>query len=204
MPAMEDSPDRDWLLIVGAAFEAGIAMLALFLGWWFGVNPLKSFSFELMPVVWGLAGAGVLFLLLVMTERWRLPQFQTIKRMLTDLLGPALNDCRAFELVLFALFIGFCEELMFRGFLQPWIEQSAGYASGLVWSNVLFGLVHAVSLTYGVLAGVAGAYLGWLLDAPGERNLLTPIITHGVYDYLAFLWVIRSYRKERDAENKAL
>jgi hypothetical protein len=40
-------------------------------------------------------------------------------------------------------------------------------------------------------------FLGWLLDATGERNLLVPAMTHAVYDYLAFLWIIRLYRRTR-------
>ena len=92
--------------------------------------------------------------------------------------------------------MGFCEEILFRGVLQPWFEKLGGPTVGLVGSNVLFGLAHIITPLYGVLAGLIGCYLGWLLDCSGERNVLIPVISHAVYDYLAFLVVIRGYRRE--------
>ena len=135
---MEEPLERQTLLLAGGVFEAAIALLALALGWWAGINPLASSTIELLPIVWGLVAAMGLFLLLLISDRLPLPKLKTIKRLLIDLLGPAINACRWYEVVLLALFVGFCEELMFRGLLQPWIEQSAGYAGGLIWSNVLF------------------------------------------------------------------
>lgn len=201
---MQDTPSREWMLIAGGVFEAGIGLMALWLGWWFDVNPLRSLVFGPVAVAWGLGGAAVLFLLLLISDRFKLPQFRVIKKLLIELLGEALSNCRAYEIVLLAVVVGFCEELMFRGLLQPWIEQSAGYAHGLFWSNVIFGLVHCATLAYGILAGITGMFLGWLMDASGERNLLAPMITHGVYDYLAFLWVVRAYRQQHEQQSRAL
>jgi len=36
--------------------------------------------------------------------------------------------------------------------------------------------------------------LGLALDIGGDRNLLTPIIIHGLSDFLAFLALMRRYR----------
>ena len=77
------------------------------------------------------------------------------------------------------------EELLFRGVLHP--------LAGPFWSNVLFGLAHFITPTYAVLAGLLGAYLGGLLEL--SENLLAPIITHGLYDFLAFLVVARECRQ---------
>ena len=40
-----------------------------------------------------------------------------------------------------------------------------------------------------------GLYFGLLLDATGSRNLLVPILAHGLYDYLPFLVLIRTARQ---------
>jgi membrane protease YdiL (CAAX protease family) len=37
------------------------------------------------------------------------------------------------------------------------------------------------------------------MDVSGERNLLAPIITHGLYDFLAFLVVAETARKNNVA-----
>jgi hypothetical protein len=64
--------------------------------------------------------------------------------------------------------------------------------AGLILSNVIFGLLHCITPTYAILAGLIGVYFGLLLDATGTPNLLAPILAHGLYDYLAFLVVIRA------------
>ena len=78
---------------------------------------------------------------------------------------------------------------------------------GLIGASVLFGLAHAASWTYLLYAATIGALLSWLtygwpgLPFPAEApNLLRPIIAHAVYDYIAFLWIVRDYRSQhRDA-----
>jgi membrane protease YdiL (CAAX protease family) len=64
----------------------------------------------------------------------------------------------------------------------------------LIASSIIFGLVHAVTPLYALLATLVGIYLGLAMDYGGERNLLTPIIIHGLYDFLAFLVIVRTYR----------
>jgi membrane protease YdiL (CAAX protease family) len=98
------------------------------------------------------------------------------------------------DLLILAAIAGVSEELLFRGVIQPWIETSWGISAGLILSNIVFGLVHAVTPLYAVLAALVGVYLGLSLDYGGERNLLTPIIIHGFYDFLAFVALMRAYR----------
>ncbi len=95
------------------------------------------------------------------------------------------------------LVAGIGEEFLFRGAIQPLFERWTastgwGWLAGLILSNVIFGLLHCITPTYAVLAGLMGVYFGLLLDATGAPNLLAPILAHGLYDYLAFLVVIRA------------
>ena len=93
-----------------------------------------------------------------------------------------------------ATIAGFSEELLFRGALQPWLENVTGIPTGLVISNAIFALVHAVTPLYALLAMLMGLYLGISLDYGGERNLITPIVIHGFYDFVAFIAILRDYR----------
>ena len=63
---------------------------------------------------------------------------------------------------------------------------------GLLISSLLFGLAHAITRTYVILAGLAGVFFGLQWHYTG--NLLAPIISHAVYDYLAFLKIAREFR----------
>jgi hypothetical protein len=55
--------------------------------------------------------------------------------------------------------------------------------------------LHAVTVTYAVLATAVGAYLGWLALTTG--NLLVPMIAHGLYDFVASVYLIHTVRLEK-------
>jgi membrane protease YdiL (CAAX protease family) len=59
----------------------------------------------------------------------------------------------------------------------------------LVVSSVLFGLLHPITPTYAVLAGLIGAYLGGVWLANG--NLLVVVIVHALYDFIALIYLLR-------------
>lgn len=69
--------------------------------------------------------------------------------------------------------------------------------AGLLGSNLVFALAHFITQTYALLTGLMGVYLGLLLDASGQRNLLIPILAHTIYDFLAFVIVTRTFRLEQ-------
>lgn len=189
--------DRGSFLNLAGLLEGGLLLLACLLGMIPGINPLAHLHFTWEAAAWGVAGAVPMFLLFLVAQRIELGPVRRIRRFLQEALAPPLAACRWYDLILLAALAGIAEEALFRGLLQVWIEQWAdSHIGGLIGSNILFGLAHSVSMTYAGLAGVMGVYLGWLFDATGERNLLTPIITHALYDYLAFLVVVRSYRRE--------
>lgn len=182
--------NRYEFLAVAILFEGSLLGVAGAIGWWFEVDSLASFSVAPDAMGWGLA--AVLPMLALFQVLYALPwePARRIRQMLLDALGPSFAVCRWYDLLLLAVVAGFSEEVLFRGALQPLLT--------LLGSSVLFGLVHPLSLLYVVLAGSMGAYLGWLFEATG--NLLAPIVTHAVYDFLAFLLVTRDYR--RTSENR--
>src|SRR5262249_54526611 len=64
----------------------------------------------------------------------------------------------------------------------------AGPWLGLAAASVLFGLLHAVTPTYAVLATLMGGYLGGLWMATG--NILAPIIVHALYDFVVLYYLL--------------
>jgi len=197
MPNPTPTADRSQLLKLAFYFEGGLAGLALLLGWITDVQPLASMQLTAAAIGAGIVGTTPLFLLFLLFFRYPVGALQPIKRTLIDILGPLLSACRPHELLLLATLAGLSEEMLFRGFLQSWIELKAGTAAGLLGSNLLFGLAHMVTPLYALLAGLVGIYLGLLFDVGEQRNLLTPVIIHALYDYLAFLVVVRAFRSEQ-------
>ena len=52
--------------------------------------------------------------------------------------------------------------------------------------GVVFGLLHAVTPVYALLAGLASVFFGYLYNS--SANLAVPIICHAVYDVGALMW----------------
>jgi membrane protease YdiL (CAAX protease family) len=83
-----------------------------------------------------------------------------------------------------------CEELLFRGVFQAGLEQFSGSTwFALAAGSLIFGLAHPITPAYVALAGLIGAYLGWLWIA--TDNLLPPIVAHGAYDFVALVYLLR-------------
>jgi uncharacterized protein len=178
---------------MAAVFEASLAVLAVALGWLLGQPPLATFHRDVYHAAVGVAATlpPLALFWLCLKCPWR--PFQTITRIFDEVLGPMFRDCRLAELALIAAFAGIGEEMLFRGVVQPAVAEAIGgphgVLLGLLIAAILFGLLHPITLTYALLAGLIGLYLGWIWLATG--NLLTPMVTHGVYDFLALAYLVK-------------
>ena len=179
--------------LIAAAFEGSLVAVAIALGWLLGRPPLVTFRFDLYDALLGLAATlpplGVFWLCL------KLPigPLRTITRFLDEMLVPMFRDCGVVQLAILAALAGLGEEMLFRGIVQAtaaaWIGGPHGLVLGLLIAAVLFGLLHAVTPTYAVLAGLIGLYLGWLWLAVG--NLLAPIVVHALYDFVVLTYLVK-------------
>ena len=87
---------------------------------------------------------------------------------------------------------GFSEELFFRGLLLPQV--------GLLWSSVIFGVLHTGSrklIPMGAWAAVVGALLALVYLKTG--NLFIPMVAHGVNNFVSICF-LRYYFKPDKAE----
>lgn len=180
-----DLTNRHQFLSAAILFEGSLIGIAGVLGWYFDVDALGSLDWSRSGLAWGTGAVLPSFALFLIAYRTPLQSFRDIRSFLLQALGPSLTRCRWYDLLLIASIAGLGEEVLFRGVLHP--------LSGLFWSNVIFALVHSITPLYAVLAGLMGLYLGWLLEQSGD--LLAPILTHALYDFLAFLVVARECRR---------
>src|SRR5262249_44868005 len=81
-----------------------------------------------------------------------------------------------------------CEELAFRGFLQPLLERSLGAAPAILLSGAGFGLLHlpqyGFSWQHAVLITAAGAAFGWMRYA--SRSTFGSTLMHSAYNLTLF------------------
>jgi membrane protease YdiL (CAAX protease family) len=82
-----------------------------------------------------------------------------------------------------------CEELAFRGFLQPLLVRSFGAVAGILMAAAPFGMLHyweyGDSWRSAVQIGMAGATFGWMRQATGSTRAAA--IMHASFNALSFV-----------------
>jgi hypothetical protein len=101
-----------------------------------------------------------------------------------------LRDRTSLALVgVFAVTLGpLCEELIFRGFLQPLLARTLGAAAGVVVTAAVFALPHgpqyAWSWQHVLLITLAGAVFGWVRHRSGST--MAAAVMHAGYNLVFF------------------
>lgn len=185
-----DVPESRAIFRIALVAEGGLGLVAVALGWFLARPPWQQIAWNAPAVGHGLLAATPLVVLLLVVTRYPIGPFKQLQDFVRQLLLPLFAKSAVWELLLISILAGFGEELLFRGVLQTGIEQFWGSPwLALAIASVVFGLAHPMSVTYAVLAGAIGAYLGWLLMA--SDNLLVPIVTHAAYDFVALVYLTR-------------
>ena len=85
-----------------------------------------------------------------------------------------------------------CEELGFRGLLQPLLVRSLGAFPGIVVTAIPFGLLHLYqygnSLGYAALVSLAGVTFGWMRHATGSTK--ASALMHASYNAFVLLMLL--------------
>ena len=89
-----------------------------------------------------------------------------------------------------------CEELIFRGFLQPLFVRTLGAPAGILLAAVPFGLLHlpeyGYSWRHGLLITTAGAAFGWMRHRTGSTKAST--IMHAAYNGTFFAAMLTQWK----------
>lgn len=114
---------------------------------------------------------------------------QRVDRLVRELFQQHMSHLKLWQLAVIATLAGVGEELFFRGLIQLGLSDGLGVS---VWiaifvASLIFGLAHAVTKTYFILAFIISLYLGFLFYHTG--NLLVPVAIHALYDFVIFLYV---------------
>lgn len=195
---MQDvTPPQQNFTTIALIVEGGLAFVALALGWLLKQSPLQSIRIarDYLPqlataIIFGLIGTVPLLAGLLLSKWLSLGPFRRMSNAVDDIIVPLFRGASVFDLAAISLAAGLGEEMLFRGLLQTWVANHTGEAYGvyigLAVASVFFGLCHLVTPTYALLAGLVGAYLGWLFIA--TENLAAPIVCHAAYDFVALLY----------------
>jgi membrane protease YdiL (CAAX protease family) len=132
------------------------------------------------------------FVFFLWTLKSELPVISRHRKVLEALLRPLFGSWSLPQLAVLCVAAGFAEEALFRGALQRTCARGLGNLPAIIIASLLFGAAHPLTLTYGLITGAIGAYLGWLWLFTG--NLLTPMVTHAAYDFAVLVYFLRFHR----------
>ncbi|MCA9007354.1 MAG: CPBP family intramembrane metalloprotease [Planctomycetaceae bacterium] len=190
------APEQQSFILGGSLISIGIIVIAFGVGWGLDVSPLANLSWNWTDLLIGVLAALPLYLFFFWTAKLPIKGFQQIQQFLLEELGPRVEHGKVWELFILCIFIGLGEEMLFRGVLQSWATQY-GLIVAIIITNILFGVLHSITRLYVIVATLMGVYMSLLLILFTPQNLLIPVTTHTVYDFMCFLYIMHLYRQQK-------
>ena len=193
---IEQSPDDVFRTACG--FELVLGLIAIIVGWAVGPDArdfIPNLDAEgskeiLRGVVYGCLAAIPLLIVIELVQRIPCEAVRELERFSEDGMIKTLLSLSFAELIVISICAGVGEELLFRGWLLPWIAGGSGGITdettvmeiilAIGASSLIFGLVHPITKLYILLAAVMGVFFGLLLL--WTENLIVPIAAHAAYD----------------------
>ena len=180
--------------------EVGLGGLALAIAWLIGYGETTEISVRLttpqlfgQDLLWGTVATLPMFAMAWLVERSRLRSLRHLRLVVRKLVAGTFSAFSTWQVALVSLAAGVSEEMFFRGILLDALRDKAGMSitawAALLASSLLFGLAHAITRAYLLLAMLIGIYLAVVLIC--TDSLLTPMVTHALYDFVLleyFLW----------------
>ena len=188
----------------GVMVELAMVPAAIGIGRLCRFSPTQELRFELGAVGIGLLATLPPLVFYYFAVRSQRPAFQKLREITTRLTDALFSRSALWPIyaLILSLAAGLGEELLFRGLIQSGLSalvgSTGGLAVGLAGASLLFGLMHAQTKLYFVLATGIGLYLGILLILTG--NLLVPITVHALYDLCALCETITRSGKGKKIE----
>jgi membrane protease YdiL (CAAX protease family) len=178
-----------WLGCLG---ELALGGLAFLLSAWTGQSLPSAIQWRWPDAFLGVAASLPLLLVFRIMLTSSLKALARIRLVLESVVRPVFGRWTLAQLAAISFIAGVGEELLFRGAIQGALTPAWGPVPAVVASSLLFGLCHALTLAYVVIASLIGALMSalWL----GSGNLLSPIVAHAVYDFAALVYFLRVHK----------
>jgi membrane protease YdiL (CAAX protease family) len=166
-------------------FEGSLIGIAAILATAMRISLVDAFRPRLVSVLWGFGATIPMVAGYGAARRSRWPALVRIRKALDDLLPGLFGRAGWPALAIAAALAGFGEEALFRGVFQEWLAHPMGLVGAIVVVSAVFGLLHAITPTYAIVAAALSIYLGAI--AALSHSVLAPAIAHGLYDFVVMI-----------------
>ena len=191
-------PSPQAFTLAAVVFEAFLAGIAVSIGYLLDFQVGQTFEPTWIGLGIGLAAAVPFILFFVGIIYIPIGPFRRMIRLVDELVVPRFRGCHITDLLAISIAAGIGEEMLFRGLIQGYLAElvggSFGVGVGLVVASLFFALMHPMTPTYALIAGLISLCLGgiWILTG----NLLVPVVMHTFYDFAVLVYLTR-IRKPR-------
>ena len=170
-------------------FEHTLLLVAWTLSWLFSIPLWGTGVWDWMGIVIGLTSILPMLSLFFWLLQSKWEPCREIRQMMDEAVLPLFKDFSILQIALLSIAAGISEEVLFRAVIQAGLQSAIGIPVAVAFSAILFGVCHALTKFYFILATIMGIYLSlvWM----STDQLLSPIITHAVYDFIVLIWYLR-------------
>lgn len=147
----------------------------------------KQVVFSLKDIVIGVVSAVVLWAVFFLGDYFSTMLFDFAKLQVGNIYQMKDGENPLFLGILLVFLVGPAEEIFWRGFVQNRIGKKYGEWSALILTTLVYAFVHIWSFNFMLImaAMVCGAFWGLLYKY--NKNLLTLIISHALWDVAVFI-----------------
>src|SRR5262245_25090823 len=196
----EPHVERNTIVFLAVVVEGGLALLAIGIGHLFDHSPFTRLTLDLRGALDGLLATVPMVLRFLLVFHYPVGPLAGLKRFSETIIRPAMASCGLIDLAGISLLAGLGEELLFRGLFQDLLAGWGPTWLAVLIASALFGILHAVTPTYAVLATLMGAYLGavylW------TENLTAAVTAHAAYDLFALVYLLYAEEPLTDEEEE--
>lgn len=197
MPKFNTLSPKDhyrWFFIA-CGTELSLGLIAWIAGFFTSEGAGASVHWDASSFVMGLTAVVPMFVFFIWMLHSATALFQTTRRTLQVGIRPLFEKWSILELAVISTLAGICEELFFRELLQGNLAGIIGSHASVLVASLVFGAFHLINAEYAIMTVLVGIYFGELYIL--SDNLLTPIVTHGVYDFLALVYFLKIHRNRQ-------
>ena len=146
-------------------FELTLLLVGWILSWFFSIPLWGGSSWDWIGFIVGLTSTLPMLSLFFWLLQSNWEPCKEIRHMMDEAVLPMFKDFTILQIALLSIAAGVSEEVLFRA------------------------VCHALTKFYLILATIMGIYLSLVWMSTGQ--LLSPIITHAVYDFIVLIWYLR-------------
>jgi membrane protease YdiL (CAAX protease family) len=170
-------------------FELTLLLVAWIVSWLFSIPLWGNGGWDKIGIIVGLTSILPMLSLFFWLLQSKWEPCQEIRQMMDEAVLPIFKGFSILQIASLSIVAGISEEVLFRAIIQGGLQSATGIPIAIAISAILFGICHALTKFYFILATIMGIYLSlvWM----STSQLLSPIITHAVYDFIVLVWYLR-------------